>query len=242
MDRPRGRPDHGLGELPKGRELTAPVVIRRLISYALAVARPVNADAAATRRRILESATQLFSERGEAGSVREIARSAGVSLAMVHHYFGSKDGLYGACVDAMYAELAELRGHLMGALGRAAAPTELFERAVREGFRFACAHRPAMRLMMRGVVSRGAIDAARVDEFLVPFLEQASTMLSPLTGREPGALRLPLQSLVFLTGRYAIAEAGELMLITGMDDPDAALAAVEEHLVASAFALLGLAR
>lgn len=206
------------------------------------MARPVNADAAATRRRILESATRLFSERGAAGSIRDIAKSAGVSLAMVHHYFGSKDALYGACVDAMYAELAELREHLTAALSTATSPAQLIERAVREGFRFACAHRQAMRLMMRGVVTRGAIDAARVDEFLVPFLDQTSAFVASIGGREARSLRLPLQSLVFLIGRYAIAETSELVLITGEADADAALAAVEDHLVANAFALLGVPR
>ncbi len=206
------------------------------------MARPIHADAAATRQRILQSATRLFSERGEASSIRDIAKSAGVSLAMVHHYFGSKDGLYAACVDAMYAELAELRAHLVAALDTTASPVQFLERAVREGFRFACAHRSAMRLMMRGVALRGAIDAARVDEFLTPFLDQTSTLVGSMTGRHPRSLRLPLQSLVFLTGRYAIAELSELMLITGADDADAALAAVEEHLVDNAHSLLGMPR
>ena len=114
--------------------------------------------------------------------------------------------------------------------------------AIREGFRFACAHRPAMRLMMRGVVSRGAIDAARVEEFLVPFLDQTSSLVSKMTGRDAQSLRLPLQSLIFLNGRYAIADVTELMLIMATTDADSALAAVEDHLVDTAFALLGLAR
>ena len=70
--------------------------------------RPIQANAAATRDRIRASAVQLFAVQGEAAtSTREIARGAGVSLAMVNHYFGSKAGLYTACVDAMYEELAE---------------------------------------------------------------------------------------------------------------------------------------
>ena len=140
------------------------------------MARPVNADAAATKQRILESATLFFSEKGAKSSVRDIAKGAGVSLAMVHHYFGSKDELYNSCVDAMYVELAELREHLIAEVGTTSDPRRIFEKAVREGFRFAREHQSAMRLMMRRVVARGALDSGRAEEFLVPFLDQASAI------------------------------------------------------------------
>ena len=203
--------------------------------------RPINADAAATRQRILESATVLFAEQGAKSSIREIAKGAGVSLAMVHHYFGSKDELYGSCVDAMYVELAELREHLAKELATARG-TNVFEKAVREGFRFARAHQSAMRLMLRRVVARGALDEGRAEEFLVPFLDQASAIVASLTGRSASALRLPLQSLVFLNGRYAIADAEELKLVTGAATERDALAAVEDHLVEHAYLMLGLPR
>ncbi len=206
------------------------------------MARPVNADAAATRQRILASATQLFGEQGAKSSIREIAKSAGVSLAMVHHYFGSKDDLYSSCVDAMYVELAQLRDHLVREVGTASNPQSIFEKAVREGFRFAREHQSAMRLMMRRVVARGALDAGRAEEFLVPFLDQASTIVASLTGQSAASLRLPLQSLVFLNGRYAIADIDELMLVTGEFSKSAALQAVEDHLVEHTYSMLNLPR
>lgn len=44
--------------------------------------------------RILESATQVFCEKGYAGaSMRDIARATGMSLAGMYHYFGSKERL-----------------------------------------------------------------------------------------------------------------------------------------------------
>ena len=144
------------------------------------MARPVNADAAATKQRILESATLFFSEKGAKSSVRDIAKGAGVSLAMVHHYFGSKDDLYGACVDAMYEELAELRAHLTEAL-KSSAVDSILEDAIRATFRFARERRTTMRLMMRRVVARGALDTGRVDDFLLPFLEQASSSSTAAT-------------------------------------------------------------
>ncbi len=205
------------------------------------MARPVNANAEETRLRILESATLLFSETGPQASVRQVAKGADVSVGMVHHYFGSKDELYQACVDAMYVELGTLRAEIAEQLGKTAGEglREVVAGAIRVGFRFARARQRAMRLMMRQVVATGALDTGRVDEFLLPFLDQASKILAPLLGAEPSALRLPLQSHVFLNGRYAIADDHELMLVTGAKSTEAALVLVEDHLVEQLFATLG---
>src|SRR3972149_7869691 len=49
------------------------------------------------REALLEVAGELFSERGvNEVSLRELARAAGVTPAMVHYYFGDKQGLYEA--------------------------------------------------------------------------------------------------------------------------------------------------
>ena len=80
------------------------------------MARPINADAEATRGRILAAARQLFSDRGSGStSMRMIASEARVSVAMAHHYFGSKADLYHACVEGMYGELRELQTELEAA-------------------------------------------------------------------------------------------------------------------------------
>lgn len=60
--------------------------------------RPGNQD---TRRVILRAARAAFAERGYDGaSIRYIATSAGVDPALVHHYFGAKDQLFLAAMDA----------------------------------------------------------------------------------------------------------------------------------------------
>ncbi|WP_432519057.1 TetR family transcriptional regulator [Kineococcus sp. SYSU DK006] len=59
-------------------------------------------DAEATRRRLLQAATQEFSARGLAGArVERIAAAAGSNKAQIYHYFGSKDGLFAAVFDAL---------------------------------------------------------------------------------------------------------------------------------------------
>jgi len=54
-----------------------------------------------TRERILACARELFAHHGFAGaSVRAIAAAAGVDSALVHHYFGTKQQLFAAAIDA----------------------------------------------------------------------------------------------------------------------------------------------
>jgi AcrR family transcriptional regulator len=54
-----------------------------------------------TRATILAEARSLFASKGYAGtSVRAVAAAAGVDAALVHHYFGSKDDLFLAALQA----------------------------------------------------------------------------------------------------------------------------------------------
>jgi AcrR family transcriptional regulator len=64
------------------------------------------------RARLLAAAVDLFSEQGVAGTtVAEIAKRAGVTSAMVHYYFKTKDQL----LDAVVAE--KLIGHFIAFIG-----------------------------------------------------------------------------------------------------------------------------
>jgi AcrR family transcriptional regulator len=54
-----------------------------------------------TREAILAAAREGFAERGfDGASIRAIATSAGVDPALVHHYFGTKDQLFLAAMNA----------------------------------------------------------------------------------------------------------------------------------------------
>ncbi|MFB9239711.1 TetR family transcriptional regulator [Plantactinospora siamensis] len=60
--------------------------------------RPGNPD---TREAILAAARSAFAEKGfDGASIRAIAAGAGVDPALVHHYFGTKDQLFLAVMDA----------------------------------------------------------------------------------------------------------------------------------------------
>ena len=52
------------------------------------------------RQRLLETATELFADKGYAGtSVREIVDRAGVSKPVLYYYFKSKEGLFYAILE-----------------------------------------------------------------------------------------------------------------------------------------------
>jgi AcrR family transcriptional regulator len=54
-----------------------------------------------TREAILLAAREAFADRGfDQASIRQIATSAGVDPALVHHYFGTKEQLFLATVGA----------------------------------------------------------------------------------------------------------------------------------------------
>ena len=63
--------------------------------------RPRNAQA--TRDAILAAARTLFTQHGFEGvGLREIAAQVGVNASLVNRYFGSKEALFTAAVDAPF--------------------------------------------------------------------------------------------------------------------------------------------
>jgi len=80
-----------------------------------AARRAVTRDPERTRAAILAAATAEFTAKGLTGArVDAIAKSAGANKRMIYHYFGDKDGLYLAVLEATYAAIrtAELELHL----------------------------------------------------------------------------------------------------------------------------------
>lgn len=75
------------------------------------MARTVGSAAEDTRRRILDTATELFTQRGYAGtSVRDIAERLGMTKGALYYHFASKDEL----LYAMVAPLIEAVTNFMG--------------------------------------------------------------------------------------------------------------------------------
>lgn len=60
------------------------------------------------RQRLLNTALKLFADKGfDSVTVREIAAAANVSIGLIKHHFGSKDGLRTAVDDAFMAQFEE---------------------------------------------------------------------------------------------------------------------------------------
>lgn len=65
-------------------------------------------EAERTKADILEAAAHEFGEKGLAGArVDDIAAATRTSKRMIYYYFGSKDGLYLATLEAKYREVRE---------------------------------------------------------------------------------------------------------------------------------------
>jgi AcrR family transcriptional regulator len=66
---------------------------------------PQRADSEVTRSHILDTALTLFRERGfEDTTIRDIARSANLSLGAAYYYFNSKEAIVGAYYDYVQRE------------------------------------------------------------------------------------------------------------------------------------------
>lgn len=80
--------------------------------------RPARSDAdtgPGARERILQAARTEFAERGyDKTSVRGIAKSADVDPALVHHYFGTKDDVFGAAIEVSFEPALALPTLLSG--------------------------------------------------------------------------------------------------------------------------------
>src|SRR5580658_5671956 len=85
------------------------------------------------RDAILGAAWELVSQEGLAGlSLRDLARSAGITPPTVYAYFDSKNAIY----DAMFGQAATQFAERMDEPYHDASPRELLEEAVRRFFDF----------------------------------------------------------------------------------------------------------
>jgi len=70
-------------------------------------------DAAATREKILKVGVKEFCAHGYGGArTARIAKRASCNIRMIYHYFGSKEGLYVAALERVYAQIRAREGEL----------------------------------------------------------------------------------------------------------------------------------
>jgi AcrR family transcriptional regulator len=116
---------------------------------------------AVRERQLVELGEALFAERGFAkASMDELARRAGVTKPVIYELFGSKDGLFRACLEGLALRLAEqIADAARGADEASARPDP--EARLRAGglafLRFASENRVAYELLYEGRFSDAAV-------------------------------------------------------------------------------------
>jgi AcrR family transcriptional regulator len=161
------------------------------------VAKGETLDPAATRAKILDTATRLFYERGTlAVGVNEIAEAAGVSKVTLYRHFENKDDLVAEFLrrrsDKVSAWLREVSATAEGP-ERVLALFDALERWFAEPAFKGCA------LVNGAVEARGVEAAAR--EIAARHLERHLGLLRELTGDEEVARQL----LVLVEGATTVA-------------------------------------
>src|SRR5689334_20683301 len=111
------------------------------------------AAVAETRAKILEAALREFAEEGYAGARTDhIARAARVNIALLFYYFKSKDQLYGAVLEKIFADWnAAVLKHLSGS----GDPGQKIQKFVSGYFDFVAAAPVRPRLVQQEMMRRG---------------------------------------------------------------------------------------
>lgn len=106
-----------------------------------------------TESRILRAAEKEFFEKGYAGArTASIAEAAGVTHAMLHYYFRTKDKLFERIVSEKINMLADI---LLSAVGDANLPLEeRIRQGIERHFDFISANRDLPRFIVNEVLSR----------------------------------------------------------------------------------------
>jgi AcrR family transcriptional regulator len=116
-------------------------------------------------RQLVELGEQLFAERGFArASMDELARRAGVTKPVIYELFGSKEGLFRACLEGLALRMAEC----IADAARAHTDPEARLRAGGVAFlRFARDNRVAYELLYEGRFSDAAVNVRRRQAALI---------------------------------------------------------------------------
>lgn len=139
---------------------------------------------AVRERQLVELAEGLFAERGYAGAAMdELCRRAGVTKPVVYELFGSKDGLFRACVDRAIGRMA---ASIVEAFRSETEPEARLRAGGMAFLRFAADNRVAFDLMTMG--GRFADQAASVRTSQAELIRQLMAEIAP-AGVDPDELQ-----------------------------------------------------
>ena len=185
---------------------------------------PLQRDLDRTRADILRVATEHFTNTGYFGArVDEIAAETATTKRMIYYCFGSKDGLFAACLSEVYSAIRSFEESLnLDELS----PSEAIARYVSETIRYHEAH-PELALLVR---TENLMDAMHLaDDGVEPMSRSIVHILDDVLerGRATGEFRsgptgIELHVAVSGLANFRITNAGSIKALFGfaMRDPD----------------------
>ncbi len=196
-------------------------------------------SADATRERVLAAALDLFSELSfDGATTREIAARAGVTQPLLNYHFSSKDELWQAAVDGLFAELNEVLA--TRALGlRGVDELVAGKLLVREFIYFSASHPQLHRIITQECKKDGPRMDWLVDRHIRPHYDQAAMVFERLisAGLLPD---IPVAHLYYIltgAGPTMFVLAPECRRLTGVDPQ--APEVIEAHVNAVTALLFG---
>jgi len=161
------------------------------------------------RDRILAAAVDLFAERSfDGATTRAIAERAGVTQPLLNYHYSSKDDLWRAAVDSVFASLTDTQGRrLEGLRGVDEATTARL--MIREFIWFSARNPQLHRIITQECKADGPRMDYLVEHHVRPLYEATTSMLREL--RDRGLVRdIPVEHLY-----YVITGAGPTMFVLG---------------------------
>ena len=119
-------------------------------------------NAEATRASILDAAERVFAQHGFAGAAASaIARDAGVTKSLIHHYFGLKEQLWDAVKVRRYAEYVSAQQAVLSSPMDSPEEAEaVLTRSLRTLFDFLASNPRFVRLLSWVQLEGGQVDLA----------------------------------------------------------------------------------
>jgi AcrR family transcriptional regulator len=185
-----------------------------------------------TRDRLVEAALHEFAARGfDGATTREIAQRAGVALAALPYHFTTKEALWRAAADRIFALLNETVRRRLTGLEGVDLPTRL-RLVLRDFVRFQAAHPELHRFMIQEGMRRSPRLEWLVETHIRPIYDFVRAMIVAAQKEGMVAIGRPEHLHYMLIGAASsvYALSSEFELLTGSSADEEAL--VAEHIAA----------
>ncbi|KVT07005.1 hypothetical protein WT24_19935 [Burkholderia sp. MSMB1078WGS] len=189
----------------------------------------IRMSSATRKEQLLDIAERQFINQGYQGtSMEDIASAAGVSRPIVYGHFGSKDGVYLACLQRARARLDE---RILGAVSIVDDPIERLRRGTRAYFEFVQSNDQSWDLLFGGGAAIAGAAAERALDLRLATVRQIERLIRQSLPRA--------DALTVQVYAQAVSGAGEQMAKWWRHHPELTADQLAEQL--TSFALYGMA-